>query len=305
MQPRLLDAILTTVKGVHDRLAARIEALERRGEPVPVPGRDGRDGAPGPTGPPGPPGTSVDVAPLLDRIVALTRDHELLLREVDALRAQVATLSLPAAPSVPDDLVQRLVALEHRAPLPGPPGRDGLNGKDGERGLDGAPGRDGKDGAPGPAGQDGERGTDGKDGAPGRDGRDGKDGRDGVDGVGFDDLDAELDLDAKRLILRAIRDGRLKEWAWFLPFTRYRGVFEAGQTYLAADQVTHAGSMWIATAETTQRPDEFGDGARTWVLSAKRGRDGKAGPVGPAGKDGKDGRPGKDLTQLGPDGSKW
>jgi len=126
-----------------------------------------------------------------------------------------------------------------------------------------------------------------------------------VDGVGFDDLDAELDLDAKRLILRAIRDGRLKEWAWFLPFTRYRGVFEAGQTYLAADQVTHAGSMWIATAETTQRPDEFGDGARTWVLSAKRGRDGKAGPVGPAGKDGKDGRPGKDLTQLGPDGSKW
>jgi integrin beta 3 len=50
MTDALMDLVLKTIKGVEVRLAARIDALERR---EPVPGRDGRDGAPGPPGPSG------------------------------------------------------------------------------------------------------------------------------------------------------------------------------------------------------------------------------------------------------------
>ena len=335
MQQQLIDTMVGAMKSVHDRLSARLDVLERREVPLPIPGRDGRDGLPGergldgqhgrdgapgergldgkdgpagrdgvdgapgpmgPMGPVGPPGPAVDVTPLLEQVASLTRQLETVTAELAALRAQVA------AASVPEALLRRVDALEMREVSvgppgppgpPGPAGRDGVDGKDGAPGERGLAGADGKDGPAGPAGKDG------------RDGRDGKDGRDGLDGLGFDELEAELDWETKRLILRAIREGRIKQWDWFVPFLRYRGVFDAAQTYLEADQVTHSGSMWIATEATSQRPDEFGDGAKTWILSAKRGKDGKTGPVGPAGKDGKDGRPGRDLTQLGPDGSKW
>jgi len=87
------------------------------------------------------------------------------------------------------------------------------------------------------------------------------------------------------LSARAARGDRVLERSYFLPVVIYRGVWEFGRTYLEGDQVTWAGSQWIARATTTDRPDETGMGARTWVLSAKRGRDGKPGPPGPAGKD--------------------
>lgn len=54
-------------------------------------------------------------------------------------------------------LVDRIKALEARAPIPGERGADGLPGKDGERGL---PGENGKDGI------DGKDGRDGKDADP-------------------------------------------------------------------------------------------------------------------------------------------
>lgn len=94
-------------------------------------------------------------------------------------------------------LMERIKALEDRAPIAGPqgekgdPGRDGVDGKDGlpgERGEKGDPGRDGKDADPDviksavetavaaiPRPADGLPGADGKDGRDGIDGRDGKD----------------------------------------------------------------------------------------------------------------------------------
>ena len=60
-------------------------------------------------------------------------------------------------------LVDRIKALESRAPVPGERGADGAPGKDGERGL---PGADGRDGAPGKDGIDGKDGRDGKDADP-------------------------------------------------------------------------------------------------------------------------------------------
>lgn len=44
---------------------------------------------------------------------------------------------------------ERLAVLETRAPVPGPPGKDGEPGKDGQDGKDGAPGLNGKDGLAG------------------------------------------------------------------------------------------------------------------------------------------------------------
>ena len=344
---KLLDVMLATVKSVHDRLSLRLDVLERREMPVPAPGRDGRDGAPGPPGPVGPsgmPGTSADLTPLLDRFLTLTRDHEVVLRQVETLRAEVAALTAAQAsvvvPAVPEDVLRRIAALEQLSALPGPPGRDGLNGQDGARGLDGAPGRDGidgkdgergldgtpgrdgidgKDGAPGPAGPPGRDGVDGKDGAPGRDGKDGRDGlpgekgldgrdgRDGVDGLSFDDADITYDLDTGIRSERYFRKGTLiKSADLFIGWPmRYRDIWEASTTYRAGDVVTVQGSLWIAGETTTARPGEPDEASRAWTLCVKRGKDGRPGPPGPAGKDGKDGRPGKDLTQLGPDGSKW
>jgi len=119
-------------------------------------------------------------------------------------------------------LSKRIAALEARAPIEGPAGKDGrdgidgkdaepvnvdavietlkaiipagapgINGRDGKDGVDGKdglPGTDGKDGADGINGKDGAAGADGKDGTPGVDGKNGadgiagKDGRDGIDG---------------------------------------------------------------------------------------------------------------------------
>ena len=70
-------------------------------------------------------------------------------------------------------LVDRIKALEARAPVPGERGADGAPGKDGERGLPGA---------------------DGRDGAPGKDGIDGKDGRDGKDADPIDMADVSREL---------------------------------------------------------------------------------------------------------------
>lgn len=75
--------------------------------------------------------------------------------------------------------------------IPGPAGRDGLDGKpglpgkDGRDGLDGQqgiPGRDGKDGDPGPAGRPGADGLPGDTGPQGPAGKDGQDGAAGPPG---------------------------------------------------------------------------------------------------------------------------
>ena len=46
----------------------------------------------------------------------------------------------------------------------------------------------------------------------------------------------------------------------------YRGIFREGEKYAKGDVCTHAGSMWIATRENTERPPGNG-----WVLCVKSG----------------------------------
>jgi integrin beta 3 len=144
-------------------------------------------------------------------------------------------------------------------------------------------------------GRDGERGPAGEPGRPGKD---------GADGVGFDDL--QFSYDGERTItFRFTKGARVVDKTFTMPMLIYRGVYDAERTYESGDQVTCAGSTWVAKARTTQRPDDDGPGARDWTLCSKRGPVGQRGPKGDPGTTGKDGASGRDLTQMDTTGRKW
>lgn len=131
-------------------------------------------------------------------------------------------------------------------------------------------------------------GQDGEPGPPGAKGTDGK------DGLGFEDLDGVYD-ECGRLSLRIMRGDVVKTFR--VPGMVDRGVYNAGDSYLKGDGVTLGGSFWIAQSDTNARPGTP-DGAKSWRLAVKVGRDGKegksgpSGPAGPRGEKGTDGRNG-------------
>jgi hypothetical protein len=169
----------------------------------------------------------------------------------------------------------------------------GERGDKGEAGPEGPPGRDGRDGLPGVPGANGERGLDGKDG---------RNGIDGQDGLGFDDFDIAHDGE-RGFIFRLVREGReARAWRFQTAAQVYRGVHKDGEQYERGDTVTWGGSLYHCNEPTTDKP---GAGSAAWTLAVKRGQDGKDGKPGIKGDPGPEGRPGKDLTQMGPDGSKW
>ena len=197
---------------------------------------------------------------------------------------------------------------------PGEPGEPGPAGIKGDSGPQGPPGLDGLTGPAGPAGERGEKGDPGRDGQPGRDGlhglqgergpagKDGRDGIDGKDGAGFDDFDMEYDGD-RTLTFRCASGDRKKERTFVLPIGIYRGRYKAGEAYARGDEVMHGGgNIYRALRDTQAKP---GDDGKEWSLAANRGRDGRDGKDGVPGPQGPEGRAGRDLTQLGPDGSKW
>lgn len=135
------------------------------------------------------------------------------------------------------DVRERLSALEARAPIPGPPGRDGENGTPGQNGQDGTPGRD------------------------------------GADGLGFDDLSVEQD--GRTLVLKFQRGSQVKTWPIQLPFLQYEGVYIEGKSYEQGAVVTWAGSTWHANEQTTTKPGD-GSRAWTLIVKKGRdGKDGR------------------------------
>ena len=189
-------------------------------------------------------------------------------------------------------LLARVEALEGREVAPGPIGPPGAAGPPGERGRAGEPGRDGRDGLPGVPGAPGEKGLDG------RNGTDGVHGRDGTDGLGFDELTVDPEIVERTLTIR-LRRGDVEKVCpvRMRGLVLYRGVYEAGRPYEEGDQVTYAGSCWIAKRVTTDTPAEHG-AERAWQLATKRGRDGKDGPPGPDGKAGPAGRDGRNVARY-------
>lgn len=93
----------------------------------------------------------------------------------------------------------------------------------------------------------------------------------GAPGLGFDDATVEYDGERTIRLTWARGDAR-REQAIKLPAMLYRGVYAPGKLYERGDVVTLGGSLWHCNADTTTtRP---GDGAPTWTLAVKRGRDG-------------------------------
>lgn len=91
-------------------------------------------------------------------------------------------------------IIERIAALEARAPERGEKGDPGQDGAPGRDGADGADGKDGRDGEPGPQGDQGpagERGEKGEAGPAGARGADGAPGRDGKDGASVDPAEIE------------------------------------------------------------------------------------------------------------------
>ena len=79
------------------------------------------------------------------------------------------------------------------------------------------------------------------------------------------------------------------------PIPVYRDVWKEGEQYDPGDMVTWGGSLWIAKASTTAKPDLPTAESRVWRLCVKRGNEGKqgkAGPEGPRGAKGDKGDPG-------------
>ena len=96
------------------------------------------------------------------------------------------------------------------------------------------------------------------------------------DGFGFEDLSAQLADDERTLLLRFARGDAVKEFALTMPIVLDRGVFREGTAYACGDACTFGGSLWIAQADTSAKPDAPTSG---WRLAVKRGRDGKDGEL--------------------------
>jgi integrin beta 3 len=228
------------------------------------------------------------VAQVLGQVVSEWRFHarqeiELLKAESRAAIAELRLENVKLREKIEQDRLQLAAALKDlKAGEPGPAG---------PQGEEGAPGRDGRDGLPGRDGAAGKDGLDGKDGAPGKA---------GADGLGFDELTHEYDGERTFAVVFT-RGETVKRFEHVVPFLLDRGVWRQG-AYARGDAVSHGGSLWIAQADTTSKPEDKGS---DWRLAVKRGRDGRDGKDGAPGPQGPAGRPGRDLTQLGPDGSKW
>jgi hypothetical protein len=135
-----------------------------------------------------------------------------------------------------------------------------------------------------------------KDGIDGKDGRDGVDGKDGRDGFSLEDFSAEFDGE-RTITLKFARGDISKKWFFRFPNTIYRGVYKEGNAYEIGDEVSWAGSMWIAMKDQPGHPRDHENSG--WKLAVKAGRDGKDGEQG---KKGDSGRPGRDLTMIGEGG---
>ena len=88
--------------------------------------------------------------------------------------------------------------------------------------------------------------------------------------VGLDDV-AFVDT-GEKCLLRLTRNGRVQDIVVPIPIDR--GVHKPGTKYFRGAMVTSQGSLWCAQADTAERP---GDGATSWRLTSKRGKDGRDG----------------------------
>lgn len=153
-----------------------------------------------------------------------------------------------------------------------------------------------KDGAPGADGKDGEKGADGLGLAGAMIDREGslmvtlsngevkdlgpvvgKNGTDGKDGVGLDSFELEYIPETHEIAIKAAAAGRVKELRYPAGGIRPAGYWRDGTKAKASEAWVHDGSLWIATKDTSAKPESAN---ADWVIAARRGRDGERGQKG-------------------------
>ena len=149
-------------------------------------------------------------------------------------------------------------------PKDGKDGRDGVDGKDGEQGIQGEKGV-------GAAGamidRDGVLIMTMTNGEAVRLGNVvGKDGDAGKDGADLSDV--SFDLDGRELSIKANGGEVVKRYT--LPIPLDAGYWDKEKKYHAGDVVTEAGSAWIASRETSERPNYQ---SKDWRMLARKGKD--------------------------------
>jgi hypothetical protein len=92
------------------------------------------------------------------------------------------------------------------------------------------------------------------------------DGKDGKDGAPGRDVDPEF--------VRTVVQDEVQKQVMAPMATAYKGVWKQ-ETYKNGDIVTYGGSLWLAKADTTGKPENMDD----WTLIVKRGRDGRDGEL--------------------------
>jgi integrin beta 3 len=132
-------------------------------------------------------------------------------------------------------------------------------------------------------------------------GTNGIDGINGKDGAGFESW--TVTHDGERLFKFQCGSGdQTKHFEFIVPIPIYRGRYKSGVGYQCGDEVMYGGgNIYRALKDTFEKPAE----GEHWTLAANKGRDGRDGKDGAIGPQGPEGRAGRDLTQIGPDGSKW
>lgn len=215
-----------------------------------IPVINGKDGVDGKDGDPGRDG--VDGAPGRDGTSVTVKDIEGLVK--DEVRNWTEGLQIPKD---------------------GKDGKDGIDGKDGERGEKGADGiglagamidREGNLMATMTNGEVKNLGP-----------VVGKDGKDGVDGIGLDSFEMEYIHEAHEISIKASAAGRVKELRYPAGGIRPAGYWRDGTKAKAGEAWTHDGSMWIATKDTSAKPETTGS---DWIIGARKGRDGERGQKG-------------------------
>ena len=240
------EAIQRAVAPLRDEiefLKAQLASIDR------TPGKDGKDGADGKDGK----SFTVDEAqPLIDQAVALIREN-----------AEKAIEKAVAAIPVPKD------------------GRDGIDGKDGKDGEKGEKGEDGTGMADLLIDRDGvliATYTDGRMKSLGQVvGKDGKDGVDGKDGIGLDSFEIEYLPDTHEISIKAQAGIRTKEVRYPAGGIQGKGYWREGTKAAGGEAWVHDGSLWVAKADTTEKPSTQSE---TWFLAARKGRDGERGAKG-------------------------
>ncbi|PZP90516.1 MAG: hypothetical protein DI587_38460 [Variovorax paradoxus] len=113
-------------------------------------------------------------------------------------------------------------------------------------------------------------------------GKDGKDGTDGADGMSLESFDLAYLEETHEVAIKAACAGRTKEVRFPAGGLRPASYWREGTKAKACEAWVHDGSLWIATKDTSGKPQAQSE---DWIIAARKGRDGesivKTVPAGP------------------------